>query len=102
MAHEPTPPTPKTTTLWPGRGRAVLKTTPAPVGTAQPRRAAYRIDRPLGMSVSRFSLMTECVAKVVIAPAFTDRPFQPYAVPGTSAPAPLIHDRMTASPGLTF
>ena len=53
-----------------------LGTTPAPVGTAHPTSAASRIDMPSGTTVSRFSLMTEYAAKVVIPPAFTFLPFQ--------------------------
>ena len=49
-AHDPIPPTPNTTTLCPGRGWAVLNTTPAPVGTAHPTSAAAAFDMPSGTS----------------------------------------------------
>ena len=70
-AQRPMPPTPKTAMLWPGRGAAVLKTAPRPVGTAQPIKAATLRSKPSGTPVRRFSLTTACRPNVVTAPALT-------------------------------
>src|SRR6478735_1828036 len=55
IALSPTPPTPITATLSPGRTRAPLRTDPAPVSTPQPSRAAWAKGSPRGTAVSWFS-----------------------------------------------
>ena len=57
----PMPPTPKTTTASPGRTRATLRTTPYPVDTAQPIRAAEVAGIP--------GAGTSWLARTVVVPA---------------------------------
>jgi hypothetical protein len=54
----PTPPTPNTATVLPGRTRAVLITAPTPVITPQPTRAATARGTSPGIGITAFSWTT--------------------------------------------
>jgi hypothetical protein len=59
----PTPPRPTTSTDWPSRTRAVFRTAPTPVMTAQPTRAACSSGTASGTGRTARSDTTVCSAK---------------------------------------
>ena len=93
---------PKTTMLCPGRGLGGVEddTRAGRHRAAHERRC--RIERPSGIGVSRFSLMIGMRAEGGDRPGIHGPAVPAINQPGTSAPLPLIHDRITPSPGLTF
>ena len=67
MTHDrPTPPSPMTATLEPGRTSAVLSTAPTPVDTQQPISAATAGSTPSGSAIAAASGTTVASAIVPI------------------------------------